>query len=254
MKKGLAVAVAFVMMLALCATAFAGTLTKQDLLGRWKLDMGSVAEMLGRGENTEEMQLLLQGMTYIVEFTEDDRMVMRILMPEEVSAAEETYSVADGQLYIKGYPVPAALENDVLTLTEGERTLVMYRFIDEGAEPPAAQGGANAEGMVGREDLIGLWELNMDSLPALLGLENLDESVMAVVQLMTCTIEFTADGTCIMTLRVMGEETTEKGEYAVKGGQLLWNGRLSDLKLENNVLTIIEGDRSIVMTRKRIAQ
>ncbi|MBQ4640969.1 MAG: hypothetical protein IJB69_10720 [Clostridia bacterium] len=89
--------------------------------------MGSVAEMLGCGENTEEMQLLLQGMTYLVEFTEDDRMVMRILMPEEVAAAEETYSVADGQLYIKGYPVPATLENNVLTIIEGDRSIVMTR-------------------------------------------------------------------------------------------------------------------------------
>lgn len=208
-----------------------------SIVGVWDMDILSLMKMSGASEeDLADMEAYLSLMTATMEFTEDGRCIMvATALGQEVAREETTYKVTGNTIELDGAPAQYTLNGNTLTITESDITMTLTR--NTTAEPtvtpvaPAASAGS----------VVGVW--NMDVLAVLemggqMTAEELEE-MKPIIALMSATMEFTADGRCIMVVSALGEETNrEEMSYSVEGNTLYMNGSPNQFVLEGNTLKI----------------
>lgn len=103
---------------------------------------------------------------------------------------------------------------------------------------------------VTQEDILGLWNMDMNSMLGILGDEEEAEAMKPFLSMMKCTMEFTADGKCILKMSFMGQEDIQEGTYALADGKISMDGgAYTEITLENDVLTIYDTDAAMSFTR-----
>ena len=234
MKKLISILLALLLSLSLCAPAFA--LTQEDIEGVWKVEIKSLLPMLGISEAyyaalVEELGEL----TETVEFTKDCQLIITVEFAGETEVQHFNY----------------ALKNSLITLDDGSTSILtldengVLTMLDPDGTTLTMTKGPKSEG------LVGVWELDIQSLLKLTGLDaTADEQRAALYAMMTGTMEFTADGQMILTVRLLGVVESQTFSYTEKDGMISTDGsEFSPYVIEGDVLTIIEGDRSLSMTR-----
>lgn len=110
---------------------------------------------------------------------------------------------------------------------------------------------AAASAAVTQDDLLGVWDMDMQSLLAMMGMEGEDAEMMeAFMAMMSCTMEFTAQGTYTMKMVAMGQEELQEGTYALADGKIIMDGGApSEITLADGVLTIAEDGVSLSFVR-----
>ena len=207
------------------------------IVGVWDIDIMAVMKMSGASdEEIAEMEPLMGLMSATMEFTADGRCIMvATAMGQEVSREEAPYKVYGNTIELEGDPATYVLEGNTLTITESDITMTLTR--NTTAEPtvtpvaPAASAGS----------VVGVWKLDVLSVLEMSGQMSAEEleEMKPLIALMSATMEFTADGRCIMVVSALGEETNrEEMSYSVEGNTLYMNGSPNQFVLEGNTLKI----------------
>lgn len=105
---------------------------------------------------------------------------------------------------------------------------------------------------VTQDELIGVWDMDVDSIVAMMASTEEEMQAMApLLSLMTGTMEFTAEGTYKMVMSFLGEEDVQEGTYEVTAdGKLSMDGSTpGEAVVENDVLTVTENGMTLSFTR-----
>lgn len=166
-----------------------------------------------------------------------------------INGDEETvdfsYTLKDGIVVIEGMECPYVLNGDELTI-KATTTMVFNRQV-EGVAPavPAATGD---------QSVVGVWNLDIEGILQMAGISEDDYEMMKpYLDLMSATMEFTADGRMIMVMNVMGQETVQEEEYEIVGNTIVVEGAPAEYTIVGDTLTITEGEMSLSMTRSTAA-
>lgn len=219
------------------APAAAPAAADNGIVGVWDIDIGTVMKMSGASEEElAEIEPFMSLMTATMEFTADGRCIMvATAMGQEVSRQVAPYKVYGDTIELEGSPANYVLEGNTLTIKENDVVITLTRNTTA-APTEAAATVAPAAG-----DIVGVWKLDVVAVLEMSGqmtAEELEE-MKPILALMSATMEFTADGRCIMVVSALGEETNrEEMSYSVEGNTLYMNGAANQYVLEGNTLKI----------------
>ena len=135
---------------------------------------------------------------------------------------------------------------DILTMVDPDGTTTTMTYIDTDA--PAADAAHTGN------DLVGLWKLDIDTIAQMAGISPEEyEQARPILEMMTGTMEFTADGRCVITMDVLGQQDVTESAYEVKDGKIYLDGAPADYTIVGDTLTIIEGEVTMTLTRVKEA-
>ena len=222
--------------------------TGNDLVGLWKLDIDTIAQMAGISpEEYEQARPILEMMTGTMEFTADGRCVITMDVLGQQDVTESAYEVKDGKVYLDGDPAEYTIVGDTLTIIEGEMTMTLIRAAQEAPEASVAPVTAV---MQADDGLVGVWKMNIEAIVQLAGIPQEEyEQLKPIFALMTGTMEFTADGRCVITIDALGQQDVTESAYEVRDGKIYMNGEPSEYTIVGDTLTIIEGEVTMTLTR-----
>lgn len=216
------------------------------IVGVWDLDIMAVMKMSGASdEEIAEMEPLMGLMSATVEFTADGRCIMVVMaLGQEASRQEAPYKVSGDTIELDGAPAKYVLSGNTLTITENEYSMILTRSgaaadVEPTAAPAASVGS-----------VVGVWKLDVKTVLETTGqmtAEELEE-MDAVIALMSATMEFTADGRCIMAVSALGEEVNrQEMSYSVEGNTLYMDGIAQQYEMNGNTM-IIHGAGGVDLT------
>ncbi|MBQ3156017.1 MAG: hypothetical protein IJB81_03700 [Clostridia bacterium] len=222
--------------------------TGNDLVGLWKLDIDTIAQMAGISpEEYEQARPILEMMTGTMEFTADGRCVITMDVLGQQDVTESAYEVKDGKIYLDGDPAEYTIVGDTLTIIEGEMTMTLIRAAQEAPEASVAPVTAV---MQADDGLVGVWKLDVEAIVQLAGIPQEEyEQLKPIFALITGTMEFTADGRCVITIDALGQQDVTESAYEVKDGKIYLDGAPADYTIVGDTLTIIEGEVTMTLTR-----
>ncbi len=222
--------------------------TGNDLVGLWKLDIDTIAQMAGISpEEYEQARPILEMMTGTMEFTADGRCVITMDVLGQQDVTESAYEVKDGKVYLDGDPAEYTIVGDTLTIVEGEMTMTLIRAAQETPETTVVPETA---GMQADDGLVGVWKLDIEAIVQLAGIPQEEyEQLKPIFALMTGTMEFTADGRCVITIDALGQQDVTESAYEVRDGKIYMNGEPSEYTIAGDTLTIVEGEVTMTLTR-----
>lgn len=224
-----------------------------ELVGLWKLDIDTIARMAGISqEEYEQARPVLELMSGTMEFTADGRCVITMDVLGQQEVTESAYEVKDGKIYLDGDPADYTIAGDTLTITDGEMSMTLIRAAQE---VPEAAVVPETAGMQADDDLVGVWKLDIEALILLTGISQEEyEQMKPLMALTSGTLEFTADGRCVITINVLGQQEVSESAYEARDGKLYMGGAPSDYTVVGDTLTIIEGEVTMTLTRVKEAE
>ena len=230
MKKTMRIFVlAVALMLALCCSAQA--ITQSEIQGVWDVDVKELLLSQGLEAADVEAVLAIVDMSMTIEFTADQKMIMKTDAAGEVSTEEYAYTLTGDYIVADDMRSTLKRTGNELTMKDPDGTTIVMTLHGAGAAPvaPAADNG-----------IVGVWDLDIMAVMKMSGASDEEIAEMEpLMGLMSATMEFTADGRCIMVVSALGEETNrEEMSYSVEGNTLYMNGSPNQFVLEGNTLKI----------------
>ncbi|MBE5787979.1 MAG: hypothetical protein E7324_10685 [Clostridiales bacterium] len=236
-------AIVLALMLGLCCSAQA--ITQSEIEGLWDVDLKPIFVMQGIPEDQIDAFLeLIGGMTMTIEFTADRKMVMETTVGAEVSREEYEYLlIGDTVVLSDGTNSVLTRSGDTLTLVDPDGTEMILTKHSASAAAPAASSVA---------DIVGVWSIDVGKMLDMIGIpEEEVAEIKPYLPLMSATMEFTADGRCIIATSLMGEELShEEASYTVDGDIIALDGAPAQYTLVGDTMTIVEDDLELVLIRK----
>lgn len=131
MKKALAIILVLAMLLGLSSTAMAATVTMEDLVGVWNMDIESLTNVMSQTmtdpAEVEAMKPFFAMMTATMEFTADGKAIFCMSLLGQEERQENAFTLENGVIYMDGVPSECSLDGDVLTIKENELVMTFTR-------------------------------------------------------------------------------------------------------------------------------
>lgn len=249
MKKTMKLLAALLaLMLGFCCSAQA--ITQEEVLGVWEVDLKPVFVAQGIPEDQyDSFMEVIGGMSMTFDFRDDQKLLMETITGGESTVEEYSYALFGDYVVVDGSMMSTLVRTgDTLTMTDPDGST--YIMTLKGAAAASAVSSAPADAC----GLVGVWDLDIESILKMSGISDADyEQMKPLLGDMTATLEFTADGRMVLTTTVMGQTNVAEQSYSVQGNQIIVNDSPAEYTIVGNQLTIMENNMSLTMTRNTTA-